>query len=434
MKYYGPIVDPKILVTKEYVDGLIGQGFDPIYITYDEWIALTDEERADNWYIISDYPGVGGSGGGGGGGSTGGHVIVSPSGTQLPKRKYLKFNNSTVTDDASNDTTVVTPSGGGGEGEVYTPEIGTVSTLDPGQSATASIDLDTTNYVATYNFGIPKGDKGDKGDQGNPGQNGTNGRDGTDGRDGADGVTPSISATASVDNNSGIPSVQVTKSGTDTNPSFAFAFHNLKGSSSSVNYTDEVGSFGFEIGKITIDGTNNPIRIPFELGIDSDGNYGYIKRGTSEVIPFSNIPVNPVNTSRLNLYIIDEEGPTPPIPTTRIEFSINPTPHPDSSSWGYETLAILPDSWTRNISIHVEGSASLISGHSEGRVSVDVSDSSTAPGYTLFFKLVNSSNQGEFSYTEDTSLPGTSEYKYIILVHKELNFSGPVTGYIELRS
>ena len=53
--------------------------------------------------------------------------------------------------------------------------------------------------------------------------------DGQNGTNGTDGVTPSITATASVDNTTGTPSVTVTKSGTDANPSFAFAFEHLKG-------------------------------------------------------------------------------------------------------------------------------------------------------------------------------------------------------------
>lgn len=46
---------------------------------------------------------------------------------------------------------------------------------------------------------------------------------------GGGGVTPDITATASVDETTGTPAVSVTKSGTDTNPNFDFAFSGIKG-------------------------------------------------------------------------------------------------------------------------------------------------------------------------------------------------------------
>ena len=66
----------------------------------------------------------------------------------------------------------------------------------------------------------PKGDKGATGDRG---------PQGIQGIQGATGATPVITASATVGNTTGTPSVQVVKSGTTTNPTFAFNFTNLKG-------------------------------------------------------------------------------------------------------------------------------------------------------------------------------------------------------------
>lgn len=52
---------------------------------------------------------------------------------------------------------------------------------------------------------------------------------GQDGTNGTNGTTPNISVNANVNNSVGTPSVSVVKTGTDSEPTFAFTFQNLKG-------------------------------------------------------------------------------------------------------------------------------------------------------------------------------------------------------------
>lgn len=110
------------------------------------------------------------------------------------------------------------------DGAGTTPTITASATVspDPGIPACNVVKTGTDEYPNfTFNF---SGLKGEQGSQGVPGQDGT---------DGADGVTPNITATGSVTNTTGTPSVTITKTGTDAAPNFDFAFVNIKGATGS---------------------------------------------------------------------------------------------------------------------------------------------------------------------------------------------------------
>lgn len=106
-----------------------------------------------------------------------------------------------------------------------TPNISMNASVDS-NIGTPSVEIVKTGTAESPVFSLAFHNlKGQKGDPGQDGQSIV----GPPGQSGQDGVTPNVSATASVDSNTGIPGVTVTRTGTAENPVFNFAFTNIKG-------------------------------------------------------------------------------------------------------------------------------------------------------------------------------------------------------------
>ena len=123
-----------------------------------------------------------------------------------------------------------------------TPEITATATVDQTTgNATVNVTKTGTDTHPEFSFAFT-GLKGERGEQGQAGAKGEKGDTVATGATGATGATPDITINATVDETTGTPAVDVTKSGTAENPVFDLAFSGLKGEGGSTAWNTKVAA------------------------------------------------------------------------------------------------------------------------------------------------------------------------------------------------
>ena len=298
-----------------------------------------------------------------------------------------------------------------------TVEVGTTTTLSAGSNATVT-NVGEGNHLI-LDFGIPKG------------------------KDGINGSSAIISSvTATIDNNVGTPSVDVTLGGTDLNRTIDLAFHNLKGADGSdadVTYTNVINALGYtpydssnpngytsNIGTVTSVNNVSPVNgnitlsiPPAQVNSDWNANSGVAKILNKPTIPTdtSDLTNNAgyITSSALSGYAtetwVTDKGYITGITSTDVTTALGYTPY-DSSN---------PNGYTNNIgTVTSVNNVSPVSGNVTISIPSDTSDLTNGAGFITSSALNN--------YEQKTTITALSATDSITLADNTIYNGGTQTA------